>query len=153
MRLLLRLFLGQNNTSQRPDDRVLHGWAYLSCLFCCTGLVSAYQSFANLASQGRREDWGAQGKYKEWGPEIRIVGGGWGCAPRKFWDFTCSRVCSGGSWGSFFVHAHSTYRYTCKMPSSISGFRSKSTMYGALASGLRSRIKRKAKLYISNIKL
>ena len=30
------------------------------------------------------------------------------------------------------------YIYTCKLSSSISGFRSKSTMYGALASGLRS---------------
>ena len=30
------------------------------------------------------------------------------------------------------------YIYTCKLPSSISGFRSKSATYGALASGLHS---------------
>ena len=39
-------------------------------------------------------------------------------------------------------HPYKVYRlsdiYTCKLPSSISGCRSKSTTYGALASGLRS---------------
>ena len=80
---------------------------------------------------------GAQGKYKEWDPKIRIVWGGLGHIPSNFWDFTCSEVCSGGSWGSF-SYAHSSYIYTCKMPSSISCFRSKSMTYRALASGLRS---------------
>ena len=44
-------------------------------------------------------------------------------------------------------HACTQYICTCKLPSSISGFRSKNAMYGALASGLRSvnSIKREAK--------
>ena len=69
------------NTSQKPDDRVLHGWAYLTCLFCCTGLVSAYQSFAKILRF-----------YMLWSVFLGLL--------RLF----------------FFVHAHSTYRYTCKMP-------------------------------------
>ena len=44
---------------------------------------------------------------------------------------------------------HTVYIYTCKLPSLISGFRSKSMMYGALASGRHiiciSSIKHKAK--------
>ena len=59
------------------------------------------------------------------------------------------------------MHAHSTYtRYTCKLPSSISGFRSKNTTYGALASGkmkvmqaIRTFILRLAALQASNSKL
>ena len=35
-------------------------------------------------------------------------------------------------------HACTQYMYTCKLPSSISGFKSKSMTYGALASGLHS---------------
>ena len=32
-----------------------------------------------------------------------------GHTPRKFWDFACSEVCSGGFRGHLFVHAYSTY--------------------------------------------
>ena len=42
---------------------------------------------------------------KSGAPKLDCVRGVWGHTPRKFWDFTCSEVCSGG----LFVHAHSTY--------------------------------------------
>ena len=60
--------------------------------------------------------------------KMDCVRGIWEHAPRKFWSFTCSEVCSGGFWG---IH-------TCKLPSSFSSFRSKTMTYRALASGPRS---------------
>ena len=47
---------------------------------------------------------------------------------------TCSEVCSGGS--KALSRACTQYIYTCKLSSLISGFRSKSTTYGALVSRL-----------------
>ena len=51
MRLLLRPFLGQNNDSQRPDNRVLHAWTSTPfCPLCHIALVSAFRSLVNLTS-------------------------------------------------------------------------------------------------------
>ena len=53
-------------------------------------------------SQGCQEDWGGPGQIQKVGPpKMDCVREIWGHIPRKFWDFTCSEVCSGGSWGSF----------------------------------------------------
>ena len=48
--------------------------------------------------------------------------------------------CVLGAPEALFVHAHSIYNYTCKLPSLISGFRLKSITYRAQASGLRSSV-------------
>ena len=54
-------------------------------------------------------------------------------------EIICALKCILGAAEALF-HACTQYVYTCKFLSSIrnSGFRSKSTTYGALASGLRS---------------
>jgi len=87
--------------------------------------------------QGRREDWGGPGQIQKVGlHNMDCAKGVWQHTPRKLWNLTCSKVCSGASEALF--RACTQYICTCKLPSSIGGFRSKSTMYGALASGLRS---------------
>ena len=42
---------------------------------------------------------------------IDCARGGWGHASREFWDFTCSKVCSGGLLRLLFVHAYTTYMF------------------------------------------
>ena len=53
---------------------------------------------------------GARGKYENWANIIGCVKGVWGHAPRKFCDFTCSEVCSGGFRGSFSI-IHKVHKY------------------------------------------
>ena len=60
-----------------------------------------------------------------------MSGGSGGTPPG---DFTCSERVLGAPEALFHTCTQSIY--TCKLPSSISGFRSKNTTYGALASGL-----------------
>ena len=50
---------------------------------------------------------------------------------RGGWDSTCIEVCSGAP-ESLFCEC-TEYTYTCKLPSLVSGFKLKSTTYGALA--------------------
>ena len=50
-----------------------------------------------LCVQGRREDWGGPGQIQKVGPhEMDGIRGVCGQGPRKFRDFTCSEVYSGG---------------------------------------------------------
>ena len=63
-----------------------------------TGCVKLCQ-WRYASMQRRQEDWGGPGEIQKVGPlQNGLCGRG---APKKFWDFTCSEVCSGGSWGSF----------------------------------------------------
>ena len=57
--------------------------------------------------------------------------GGLGAGPQKFHALKCVL----GALEALF-HVCTQYIYTCKLPSLISGFRSKSTTYGAVASEL-----------------
>ena len=82
----------------------------------CTAIVLFLTSWRTVAqylgnTQGRREDWRGPGQIQNVGPiHKNCVRGVWGRAPRKFWEFTCSEVCS--AWGLLkllFVHAYNTY--------------------------------------------
>ena len=85
--------------------------------------------------QGRREDWGGPGHTQKVGPhKIDCVGGSGGTPPGNF-EILHALKCVLGAPEAVF-RARTQYIYTCKSPSSISGFRSKSTTYGAVASGL-----------------
>ena len=70
---------------------------------------------------------GAQGKCKKWGPLYGLCEGGLGHTPRKFWDLHALNC----FWGSFFVHACSTY-IPCKLPSLFRDF----NVHRGLAGGL-----------------
>ena len=80
---------------------------------------------------------GAQGKCKNWGPKKWIVGGGSGGTPPGNFEILHALKCVLGTPEALF-RACTQYIHTYKLSSSISGFRSKSTTYGALVSGLRS---------------
>ena len=80
---------------------------------------------------------GGQGKYKEWGPAKWIVWEGNGSTPPGNFEILHALKCVLGA-PEAPSHACTQYIYLCKLLSSISGFRSKSTMYGAPASGLHS---------------
>ena len=72
---------------------------------------------------------GAQGKCKKWGPLYGLCEGGLGHAPRKFWDLHALNC----FWGSFFVHAYSTY-IPCKLPSLFRDFNVRRGLAGGLCS-------------------
>ena len=76
--------------------------------------------------------------------------GGRGTPPGNF-EILHALKCILGAPEALF-RARTQYIYTCKLPSSISGFRSKNTMYGALASRRRSvsSIKREAKQQVDH---
>ena len=80
---------------------------------------------------------GGAGQIQEVGPnKMDCVRGVWGHAPGNF-EILHALKCVLGAPEALF-RACTQYIYICKLPSSISGFRSKSTTYRALASGLRS---------------
>ena len=90
-----------------------------------------------LRVQGSREDWGGPGQIQKVGPhEMDGVRGVWGQGPRKFRDLHALKCILVAPEALF--RACTQYIYTCKLPFSISGFRSKNATYGALARGLRS---------------
>ena len=53
--------------------------------------------------------WGPRANRKSGAHNKHCVRGGLGARPWKFWDFTCSEVCSGGFLRLLFKHAYSTY--------------------------------------------
>ena len=77
------------------------------------------------------------GQIQKVGPHNIDCGKGvWGLAPRNV-EILCALKFILGASEALFC-ACTQYIYTCKLPSSISGFRSKSTTCRALASRLRS---------------
>ena len=95
------------------------------------------QSFCHehAFTQGRREDYGGPRQIQKVGPhKMDCVRRVWGHAPKNFENLHALKCVLGAPEALF--HACTQYIYTCKLPSSISGFRSKSTTYGALASEL-----------------
>ena len=96
-------------------------------IFPCCGLTSAAERMG-----------GAQGKYKSGAHNIAIVqGGSGGMPPENFEVLHALKHVLGASEAPFCACIqHNTY--TGKLPSSFSGFRSKSMLYWALANGLRS---------------
>ena len=114
--------------------------------------TSAYCTYC-LARAAERIG-GAQGKYKKWAPENGLCEGGLGARPQEILH---ALKCVPGAPEALF-HACTQYIYTCKLPSSISGFRTKSTTYGALTAQWPckiiiciSSIKRKAKSRLTSI--
>ena len=87
--------------------------------------------------QGHREDWWGPGQIQKVGPhKMDYVRGVWVMPPGNFEILHALKCVLGAPEAPF--RASTQYIYTCKLPSSISCFRSKSATYGALASGLRS---------------
>ena len=97
-------------------------------------MVSQTKQILNGASylQGRREDLGGpRAKAKSGAPQSGLWKGGWGHAPRKFWDLLALKCVLGLLHQALFRACTQYIYYSCKFPSSISGFRSKSTTYRA----------------------
>ena len=82
-------------------------------------------------NQGCREDWGGPGQ-----KEYRLCEGGLGVCPPGNFEILNSLKCVLGAPKAVFCTCTQCI-YTCKLPSSISGFRSKSMTYRALASRLQ----------------
>ena len=99
---------------------------------------SEIQLQSGYYSQGRAKRIGrAQDKDKKWGPAIWIVRGGSGGMPPENVAILHALKCVLGAPEDLFC-AFTQYIYTCKLLPSISGFRLKSTTYGALDTRLHS---------------
>ena len=86
--------------------------------------------------------WGVGDKYNNWGPTNGLCeGGSGGIRKLIFLRFLHALKCVLGVPEALF-HACTQYIYICKLPSSISGFRSNSTTYGAVASRLCSTLQK-----------
>ena len=70
---------------------------------------------------------------EKWGPTEWIVRGVWGGTPPGNFEILHALKCVLGAPEALF-RACTQYIYTCKLPSSISGFRWKNTTHGAVAS-------------------
>ena len=139
---LPRSYSNQTTTMQPSQSPLCTAQMVLNASVACTpGSHSVCAS--ELRSGPPRGLGGAQGKYAKWGPTKWIVWAGSGGTPPGNFEILHALKCVLGAPEALFractqytVHI---YR-SCKLPFSISGFRSKSTTYGALASGQRSRL-------------
>ena len=77
---------------------------------------------------------GARGKYENWGQYYRLCKGGSGGTPLGNFAILHALKCVLGASEAHF-RSYIKYINTCLLPSSFSGFRSKSTTNGALVSG------------------
>ena len=85
--------------------------------------------------QHRQEDWGGPGQIQKVGPhKIYSVGGSGGVPPGNFENLHAVKCVLGGP--EALCRPCTQYIYTCKLLSSISGFRSKSTTYALTYSTL-----------------
>ena len=104
---------------------------YITRLSCSICIIESGKP-GNKASSGSRaakKIVGAQGKYKSGAHTIDFVRGVWGCTPRKF------EILQPLKYASEAPFACIQYINNYQLPSSFSGFRSKSMTYGALVSG------------------
>ena len=92
------------------------------------------RGYSKVAYRAAERIGGAQGKYKTWGPRKWIMWGGSGGSPPGNFEILHALKCVLGAPEALFREC-TQYIYTCKLPSSISGFRLESTTCGALASG------------------
>ena len=126
-------------TNKTTEKVSIHHSTWMENSFLCfTPFPIVWSPDPQHGRQGRRKDWGGPGQRQKVGPHKMDCVRGSGARPQEILRFYMLWSVFWGFMRLFFVHAHSTYNTTCKLPFSISGFRSISTTYGALASGLHS---------------